>query len=1106
MKALEDIVKSMPGYDKNALYLVYVPNGSKSADVDVEGNWGRGRQIGYVFGRKLEVRTVAHEVGHAFTLQHTFEKQYGGNETRGKTVNLMDYTAGTQLDAFQWEILAHNAPKIVASVVDGAEDNWIVENVGTIKNVGRGLTPDGKVIVSVTTNPDVNGAGEIVYALGDKSNSIYGFYVYYNGEAQNYYEWSPKDSCYVSKKFKTKIDEAKDIVITYYKSNQSNKSTIVDKVKIFNYLSGDPCFYKYAIVKYDVSKKRVTTEKPKWYTGLLYNASDSCKAYIEKYSSRFSECTAEKTQYDLQSLQAVTEKTIIDDLVELIDTCCFVALNSNDISFEKKARWITRIVEDSGTEKKAGVITRIVKDWGTKSRLAIIRLMSVVKPNSIKNDDECIKFCDLLMQNSNKLLFDITDCFNDYNLHGKLTVDGYIKELGRIYKELPCSKKKEILKGIASHNTLGETYERVILTFIENLKPEEYSDFYKLFEENGNALIKKFVDGIHDVGFYGTDDNYTYFTKLLCKMCKHLYAQDSFWQERNMGTGLPVISLGKDLLFDNTQNTKVKFQGYKPCKYRYNFSYNSDSGTVNVYKVVTYENEAVQYKEEYLSEISLSECVAENLSPMTPIFVSMKDKLPLIETALGENDNDTVDWFVVPAITLQYIYDKERNHNIEVGTYVALDLVTLVTATPVAVASKVMWVRRIWAATEALGAIGNIAANSGNVSKEFQTALDAYNAICGLIGAKNIAKSATFRLSEVKLKSFADIKRDFEGCYKKLKKALKALKKVDSEKFNEGFFDELSKYLKNDKKIDGANATTASKNAESAAKGAGNTANTVSDAAKTGKTTKFAELNKRINDIVEKSFKSFSEDKNEKSAKRLREFKEKLDDFETSFKKKYGEVLNDYPLDKYPGIMRNADDILMDLQNVLSEYGGKIKGEDVLSFLDEMFQTKKKFYAGTTAIDALKNIKKYLKLEKVDIREIKLERKIIEESEFGQRFDIKIVGENKKVIYIETKNYGQKGIFYNSVLKQFEVYLKALDEEGSFDQLVYVIQNRGFKAEDVIGNLKNAIARDAEAAFNANPNLWRKVGVRDATQLSLEALNANKKFNDAIKNIIKLTD
>ena len=123
MKALEDIIKAMPEYNKDVLYLVYVPNGSKSSGADVEGNWGRGRQIGYVFGN-LDARTVAHEVGHAFTLQHTFDRQYGGNETRCKTENLMDYTAGTQLDAFQWEILAHNAPKIVASVADNAEDNW----------------------------------------------------------------------------------------------------------------------------------------------------------------------------------------------------------------------------------------------------------------------------------------------------------------------------------------------------------------------------------------------------------------------------------------------------------------------------------------------------------------------------------------------------------------------------------------------------------------------------------------------------------------------------------------------------------------------------------------------------------------------------------------------------------------------------------------------------------------------------------------------------------------------------------------------------------------------------------------------------------------------
>ncbi|MBR6369258.1 MAG: hypothetical protein IKR89_13000, partial [Bacteroidaceae bacterium] len=203
MKTLEDIVKSMPGYDKNALYLVYVPNGSKSADVDVEGNWGRGRQIGYVF-ENLDARTVAHEVGHAFTLQHTFDRQYGGNETRCKTENLMDYTKGIQLDAFQWEILAHNAPKIVASVVDGAEDNWFVDYAW--------LTPSGKPFKYAGSRAvDYGSSGEF---LDKTDGAIWGIVV--SEENQKcYYSWSEEkqEYCNISNSDETLkitlIDEAK---------------------------------------------------------------------------------------------------------------------------------------------------------------------------------------------------------------------------------------------------------------------------------------------------------------------------------------------------------------------------------------------------------------------------------------------------------------------------------------------------------------------------------------------------------------------------------------------------------------------------------------------------------------------------------------------------------------------------------------------------------------------------------------------------------------------------------------------------------------------------------------------------------------------------------
>ncbi|MBQ7483805.1 MAG: hypothetical protein IJT89_07120 [Bacteroidaceae bacterium] len=71
-----------------------------------------------------------------------------------------------------------------------------------------------------------------------------------------------------------------------------------------------------------------------------------------------------------------------------------------------------------------------------------------------------------------------------------------------------------------------------------------------------------------------------------------------------------------------------------------------------------------------------------------------------------------------------------------------------------------------------------------------------------------------------------------------------------------------------------------------------------------------------------------------------------------------------------------------------------------------------------------------------------------------------------------------------------------------FSAKLQIRQNRG----DVIGNLKKALAKDAKAAYNANKDLWETVDVFGPEHLSLEALNANKKFNDAIKNCIKLTD
>lgn len=60
-------------------------------------------------------------------------------------------------------------------------------------------------------------------------------------------------------------------------------------------------------------------------------------------------------------------------------------------------------------------------------------------------------------------------------------------------------------------------------------------------------------------------------------------------------------------------------------------------------------------------------------------------------------------------------------------------------------------------------------------------------------------------------------------------------------------------------------------------------------------------------------------------------------------------------------------------------------------------------------------------------------------------------------------------------LGQFKAYLEKID---SFDQL-YIIQQhgRGVTREQIIRRPEKLIAQDAEAVFDANPQLWKSIGV-----------------------------
>lgn len=125
-------------------YLFLVPQGTNT---DETGYMPRSKQCGFIFGPEPSegpptpgtqsptpntqlLRTIAHELGHgAFTLEHTFADYPA--LPQGTTDNLMDYSAGTTLWKYQWDI-AHK-PRVVLGLFEGDE-------AGASKKIGGNYT------------------------------------------------------------------------------------------------------------------------------------------------------------------------------------------------------------------------------------------------------------------------------------------------------------------------------------------------------------------------------------------------------------------------------------------------------------------------------------------------------------------------------------------------------------------------------------------------------------------------------------------------------------------------------------------------------------------------------------------------------------------------------------------------------------------------------------------------------------------------------------------------------------------------------------------------------------------------------------------------------
>ena len=156
---------------------------SKSSKLeDVEGLMPRKSRFGYIFtgnspnGKSL-ARTLAHELGHGlFTLQHSFDDEYGGKQSQDKTANLMDYTEGaTKLVAFQWNIISNPAP---FTALDREKDIRFAS--GAILTPNLDLTRVDRTSTLYVSN---------IYRNKLVQGTLPGFVLPLSGGTEEYYAW-----------------------------------------------------------------------------------------------------------------------------------------------------------------------------------------------------------------------------------------------------------------------------------------------------------------------------------------------------------------------------------------------------------------------------------------------------------------------------------------------------------------------------------------------------------------------------------------------------------------------------------------------------------------------------------------------------------------------------------------------------------------------------------------------------------------------------------------------------------------------------------------------------------------------------------------------------
>ena len=427
------------------LFVVDAAGGLESQPKDLLGEMPRRSRFGYIFsgnspngGASALSHTIAHELGHGlFTLQHTFDDEYGGTKSQGQTRNLMDYATGKELAAFQWNVLAN--PAVFTAADNKSQGDLVRRQEARIDAKNGGITPAGKVILSVKAT-DSDHIATLTIVPG--SYYVHGITLFSrDGTPTKSYSWDEEKKTYASGG--ALIEDAPDLELTY--NTRSKQVT----ARLYRVDSGEKCLYDYHDVTYDpANPSYLKIPERDWKTDYLWSASESCKAELIARTTLAKDRRSydeEQIKRDILKLGQLSEKTSYEDLLRTLESCHIRSLKRQ--SYEWLIRTFKRVAQKETLKER--------------EELALLRLMQSM------DGKDYSRFYRDLEADQNALLRHLVSEIDDVSLYFWTDKENYTNFIGALVWMFHADGGKSI-KG--RFPEAPDDYARIVL----NLTPVNY--------------------------------------------------------------------------------------------------------------------------------------------------------------------------------------------------------------------------------------------------------------------------------------------------------------------------------------------------------------------------------------------------------------------------------------------------------------------------------------------------------------------------------------------------------------------------------------------------------------------------------------------------------